>query len=167
MFVALTSVFVPPIEQLFYYRPAMATHFATADAGYLPNSRTVSLPCTRIDATVNLTAQKSFFLREESNLEQRSEDGRLVVIPNVWDLSVDMWFLHPSVTHSVHEPGKTITDCLHFCVFGNAYHGVYEAVNRWFWWDMLNKLKERNQSAWNPTLDHTGRAAAAAQQVGR
>ena len=128
--------------ELFYYRPAFATHFATSDAGFIPNSTAAQLPCTRIDASVNLTSQKSFFLKEEGQLEQRSKDDRFFVIPDVWDMSVDMWFLHPALTHAVHSPGKAVSDCLHFCNLGNGYHGVYEAANRWFWWHMLNKLKQ-------------------------
>lgn len=126
--------------ELFYYRPAFATHFATSDAGFIPNSAAAQLPCTRIDSSVNLTSQKSFFLKEEGQLEQRSKDDRFFVIPDVWAMSVDMWFLHPALTHAVHSPGKAVSDCLHFCNLGNGYHGIYEAANRWFWWHMLNRV---------------------------
>lgn len=129
--------------ELFYYRPAFATHFATSDAGYTPTSAATKLPCTRIDSSVNLTAQRLFFLQEETMLAQRSKDESFAVIPNVWDLSIDMWFMHPGLTHAVRDPRIEVSDCLHFCTLGNAYHGVYEAVNRWFWWDMLHKLKQK------------------------
>ena len=132
--------------ELFYYRPAFATHFATSDAGYLPTSDATKLPCTRIDSSVNLTAQRRFFLQEETMLEQRSKDDSFAVIPNVWDLSIDMWFMHPALTHAVHDPRIEVSDCLHFCTLGNAYHGVYEAVNRWFWWNMLHKLKQKGHA---------------------
>ena len=79
-------------------------------------------------------------------LEQRSKDDSFAVIPNVWDLSIDMWFMHPALTHAVHDPRIEVSDCLHFCTLGNAYHGVYEAVNRWFWWDMLHKLKQKGHA---------------------
>lgn len=143
--------------ELFYYRPAFATHFATSNAGYIPDSHAAQLPCTRIDSSVNLTNQKIFFMQEESQLERRSKDVRFAVIPNVWDMSVDMWYMHPSLTHAVTDTEKSISDCLHFCNLGNAYHGMYEAVNRWFWWDMLGKLKQKDRlkQVWNPSLDHS------------
>ena len=49
---------------------------------------------------------------------------RVIVIPHVWQLSVDMWFLHPSLTHAVSDASKAVSDCLHYCVVGDGYGGI-------------------------------------------
>jgi len=135
--------------ELFYYRPAMATHFATAHAGYIPGAKETALPCKAIDASTNITALRNFFILEEAGLSERARlaGQHIIVIPHVWELSVDMWHLHPSLTHQVHPPYGHVTDCLHFCVLGNAYYGMYEALNRWWWWSMLLELKSSSNRA--------------------
>lgn len=50
--------------------------------------------------------------------------ARVIVIPHVWQLSVDMWFLHPSLTHAVSDASKAVSDCLHYCVVGDGYGGI-------------------------------------------
>ena len=129
--------------ELFYYRPAFATHFATAHAGYIPGAKELALPCKAIDANITSTPLRDFFTREEANLSQRAKTAglRVVVVPHTWEMSLQMWHLHPSLTHQVHPPYGNVVDCLHFCVLGNAYYGMYEAVNRWWWWSMLLELK--------------------------
>jgi hypothetical protein len=146
-FSALAS-FVPALRSelgrgLFYYRPAFATHFNTRTADYDPFTGRKK-PCREIDSAPSATQHGRWFLREERSLLDAGPE--VVTIPHVWDLSVGVPSLHPGVSRAVGHNG-TVVDCLHFCIHGDGHSGVYEAINRWWWWDMLRRLSQPGTAA--------------------
>ena len=127
----------------FYYRPGPATHFATAEAGYIPTSsqfkRESPQQCSPLKKGAN--AQKQLFQHEENSFVGRlNVTGRVAVVPHVWDLSAGAWNMHPGLAPLRKNHSQLATDCLHFCVAGDGQVGVYEAFNRLWWWDMLNHV---------------------------
>lgn len=90
-----------------------------------------------------MTQQKQWFIQEEAAFQDslQSHHGLgMSSIPLVWDISFSAWTQHPGLLNV--SKGE-VSDCLHFCVPGDGFFGVYEAFNRIFWWQMLNTLPNR------------------------
>jgi len=126
--------------KLFFYRPGPATHFATADAGYLPNRDAAPKPCRSIDP-MNVSTQKNWFIQEERMLTTRQPG--IKVLSSVFDISLAAWDMHPGVRqYVINNTDVYKTDCLHFCVVGNGYVGVYAAFNQLWWHEMRTAAAE-------------------------
>ena len=129
-----------------YYRPGPTTHFATADAGYVPTTG-MPEPCRPI---TQVASQKAWFVREEEAMGAKLDahfSGKVTVLRGVWALSQDAWTQHPSMS-VVHHPDthkpRNISDCLHYCIAGDGAVGVYDAFNRLWWWHMQADLSQRS-----------------------
>ena len=133
-----------------YYRPGPATHFATADAGFIPQKNRRPEPCRPI---ARVSAQKTWFVREEEAMEEKLTarfSGKARVLRGVWALSQDAWAQHPGLTYAFHNKSRPVSDCLHYCIAGDGLVGVYEAFNRLWWWHMLADLTQQGPPPTGP-----------------